>query len=92
MCRHSDAAIDPEGKCTPAAPAASATSKREFTRTFFARRIASRTTAINSRAGNSLSHLHPIHIASEIQSPVSYATSNHSGYWLLAAGYFFFVI
>ena len=34
MARNSRGAIDPAGKCTPCAPAASATSMREFTSTF----------------------------------------------------------
>jgi len=37
-------------------------------------------------------NLHPIRFPREIKCSIRNAASNHSGYWLLAAGYFFFVI
>jgi len=85
--RHSGTAIDPEGKCTPAAPAANATSTREFTRTVATRPIARRTIAISSRAGSSLSRtctqstsLVKLNVRSVMQYRIILAT----GSWLLA--------
>jgi hypothetical protein len=36
-------------------------------------------------------NLHPIHLPREIKRPIRNATPNHSGYRLLAAGYFFVI-